>query len=249
MNNETRTAYNNIQESSITFPWLSYDCNRQPAPVYVYLDLRDGEITVDTGTRGSCSVDEFNNLIFSFEISPYSTFDFINDFINDNLPAFQKILDITFCDWASGNYRGRLIGERTWFDDVQQSIDIPYPGYYFIADEEDLINNFQESGKVTPSDFAEQIESAKGPDFIVNNEFDADRIIEIITENIIQTAKNESYGVDDGSFAEACVNQNTLEELITALCNEPDETDLKNWGIDAKKWEDQIKAAIAELSE
>lgn len=41
-------------------------------------------------------------------------------------------------------------------------------------------------------------------------------------------------------FAEACFNQNSLEELIEALTSAPDPADLHEWGLP----EDQYYAAI-----
>ena len=250
MNTATRTAQNNIENNGTTFPWLSTDFNRQPNPVYLYLDLRDGEITVDTGTRGSCSSDEFNKLIFSFELNAYTTFDLINDFVNANLNDFQKILDITFCYWDNSNYRGQLIGDNNWIDAVQTAIEMPFVEYHSIADDNDLIEDYENSGSnITPVEFAQAVEDAKGPDYIICDSYDSERVINVINEHIIQNAKDESYGIESNTFAEACVNQNSLEELITAICGEADETDMKTWNIDADEWQSQIKEAIAALSE
>ena len=45
-------------------------------------------------------------------------------------------------------------------------------------------------------------------------------------------------------FAEACYNDGSFEELVTALDNEADATDCKDWGINAEEWKESIKQAL-----
>jgi hypothetical protein len=47
------------------------------------------------------------------------------------------------------------------------------------------------------------------------------------------------------NFAVACYETNTIEELKKDL--EPDETDMKEWGIDADQWRLAIECALGEL--
>ena len=53
--------------------------------------------------------------------------------------------------------------------------------------------------------------------------------------------------IKDNTFAAACYNDNTIEELETALAGTADQTDMASWGIDENEWRDQIQSALAEL--
>jgi len=48
-------------------------------------------------------------------------------------------------------------------------------------------------------------------------------------------------------FRSACYNDNTIEELETALAGTADQADMASWGIDENEWRDQIQSALAEL--
>jgi hypothetical protein len=55
--------------------------------------------------------------------------------------------------------------------------------------------------------------------------------------------------IQENTFAEACYNQNTIEELEVALSSPADETDMQEWGLSESEYFDEIKTAIAELKE
>lgn len=54
--------------------------------------------------------------------------------------------------------------------------------------------------------------------------------------------------IQEGSFAEACYNMNSIEELEQSLA-EADETDMKEWGLSEAQWREEIQIAIAALKE
>ena len=178
----SRTAYNNLSETSETFPFLELDFSQVPAPAYIRLDLRDGEITADTGVSGSCSSDEFNNLVVRFKIDPFSTFDLINDFINNNLKSFQAVLDITDCDWSNGNYCGMLIGEKSWYDDVEATIEAPAADYLSMTTDEDFIEDFDRSDLKSGEEYFEALDNVIGNEVIIDSSYDEEKIISVINE-------------------------------------------------------------------
>lgn len=53
--------------------------------------------------------------------------------------------------------------------------------------------------------------------------------------------------IKSNTFAEACYDMNTIEELENILVNGPDKTDMKEWGLRENEWTEQIKLAINEL--
>ncbi|MDE9477041.1 hypothetical protein KKJ06_16715 [Xenorhabdus bovienii] len=55
--------------------------------------------------------------------------------------------------------------------------------------------------------------------------------------------------INDNTFAAACYNQNTIEDLQAALLAGPDESDMKTWGLTAEQWTNEIKLAIKALAE
>lgn len=55
--------------------------------------------------------------------------------------------------------------------------------------------------------------------------------------------------IQENTFAEACYNQNTIEQLEDALKSPADETDMREWGLSESEYFDEIKTAIAELKE
>jgi len=50
--------------------------------------------------------------------------------------------------------------------------------------------------------------------------------------------------IETGSFAEACYDMNSIEELQEVLQGGADETDMETWGIDANEWKEQIELAL-----
>jgi hypothetical protein len=50
--------------------------------------------------------------------------------------------------------------------------------------------------------------------------------------------------IQDNTFAAACYDQNSVEELVQALAYGPDETDCKTWGITPSDWVEQINQAL-----
>lgn len=55
--------------------------------------------------------------------------------------------------------------------------------------------------------------------------------------------------VQENTFAEACYNQNSIEELEAAINQDPDETDMREWDLSGDEWREQIEIAIAALKE
>ncbi len=49
----------------------------------------------------------------------------------------------------------------------------------------------------------------------------------------------------DNSFAAACYEQNSIDELREALSGPPDQADIKTWGLTAEQWRAEIQAALA----
>ena len=52
--------------------------------------------------------------------------------------------------------------------------------------------------------------------------------------------------IELNTFAEACYNMNSIQELEEALNQGPDQCDMDEWGISADEWKEQISAALAE---
>ena len=53
--------------------------------------------------------------------------------------------------------------------------------------------------------------------------------------------------IELNTFAAACYEQNSMSELLEALENGPDATDMKEWGLSESEWKEQIQLAIDEL--
>lgn len=53
--------------------------------------------------------------------------------------------------------------------------------------------------------------------------------------------------IQENTFAEACYNQNSIEELEAALQGKADATDMKGWGLTEEQWREQIRIALQEL--
>jgi hypothetical protein len=57
---------------------------------------------------------------------------------------------------------------------------------------------------------------------------------------------NGFYRVELDGFAEACFNDNSIDELREALKQRSaDKTDCENWGITPTQWRESIEAALA----
>ena len=56
---------------------------------------------------------------------------------------------------------------------------------------------------------------------------------------------NGFYKVELDGFSEACFDQNSEDELRSALNGDADETDCDNWGITPEQWRESIEAALA----
>ena len=68
--------------------------------------------------------------------------------------------------------------------------------------------------------------------------------------NVNRKQKKEiTMFIEEGTFAEACYNQNTIKELKEARKEEADETDMKEWGLNETEWREQIELAIAAMEE
>jgi len=50
-----------------------------------------------------------------------------------------------------------------------------------------------------------------------------------------------------GSFSEACCNGNSIRELEDCLQRPADKIDMKEWGLTANEWKEQIEMAIKYL--
>ena len=55
--------------------------------------------------------------------------------------------------------------------------------------------------------------------------------------------------IQENTFAEACYNTNSIEELQTALTHKSDETDMKVWGLSEREYFESIKLALKKLRE
>ncbi|WP_073585239.1 hypothetical protein [Vibrio quintilis] len=55
--------------------------------------------------------------------------------------------------------------------------------------------------------------------------------------------------IQEGTFAEACYNMNSIEELENALQTGADESDMKVWNLTEDEWREQIETAIKEIKE
>lgn len=56
---------------------------------------------------------------------------------------------------------------------------------------------------------------------------------------------NEYIEIQDNSFAAACIEQNSMSELLEASDNTCDPHDMKTWNLTENEWREQIQLAIA----
>jgi hypothetical protein len=47
-----------------------------------------------------------------------------------------------------------------------------------------------------------------------------------------------------GTFAEACCNENSIDELEQALIDGPDKSDLNNWKLTENEWRENVDLAL-----
>lgn len=57
------------------------------------------------------------------------------------------------------------------------------------------------------------------------------------------------HQIKENSFAEACYNQNSIQDLEKALNEKANKSDCKAWEITANEWREQIKLALAARKE
>ena len=50
--------------------------------------------------------------------------------------------------------------------------------------------------------------------------------------------------IQENTFAAACYDQNSLQELMEALASGPDEQDMAAWGLTEAEWRAQVQQAI-----
>ena len=53
--------------------------------------------------------------------------------------------------------------------------------------------------------------------------------------------------IKDNTFAAACFDGNSIEDLENALVSDADKTDMKAWDINAAQWREQIQLALTEM--
>jgi hypothetical protein len=68
---------------------------------------------------------------------------------------------------------------------------------------------------------------------------------EIIEYGIITSKPLPNQNQKWARFAEACYNQNTVDELLSALHSPADEDDCREWGITPSEWKQAIVDALA----
>lgn len=52
--------------------------------------------------------------------------------------------------------------------------------------------------------------------------------------------------IKENTFAAACYDQNSAEDLKLALKNGPDTADMAEWKLTADEWKDEIELALVE---
>jgi len=50
--------------------------------------------------------------------------------------------------------------------------------------------------------------------------------------------------IAENTFAAACFDENSVEEMEAVLSNGPDATDMREWDLTAEEWTAQIKLAL-----
>lgn len=55
--------------------------------------------------------------------------------------------------------------------------------------------------------------------------------------------------ITENTFAAACYDQNSVEELQAVLANGPDANDMREWNLTADEWTDQVKLALETKAE
>jgi len=73
-------------------------------------------------------------------------------------------------------------------------------------------------------------------------EFNCGQVIDYI--EYVNGQTNHAVKIADGSFAEACYNQNTVSELREIADGEPDATDMNVWSLSETEWHDAVCDAL-----
>ena len=55
--------------------------------------------------------------------------------------------------------------------------------------------------------------------------------------------------ITENTFAAACFEQNSLDELKSLRDEQPDQADMQAWGLSADEWRAEIEAAIEALEQ
>ena len=53
--------------------------------------------------------------------------------------------------------------------------------------------------------------------------------------------------IKENTFAEACYNHNSIEELQESLVNGADEVDMKQWELTESEWAENVQLALSAL--
>jgi hypothetical protein len=61
--------------------------------------------------------------------------------------------------------------------------------------------------------------------------------------------KEMTVKIEAGTFAEACYDQNSVDELIKALAGQADDADMKAWSLMPHQWRYEIGQALAAKAE
>ncbi len=64
------------------------------------------------------------------------------------------------------------------------------------------------------------------------------------TNNLTASKKRVKIAIKDNTFAHACVEQNSIQELKESLNGKPDQEDMKEWDLTESEWRNQIEQAI-----
>ena len=103
----------NIRKAEVEDPRAFFcryqgECNAQP--VFLYLDLQDGELFVSTweSDESSFPAATFNGTLRRWKWSGVPTPDQANDLMEEVAPLAQKMLDSSEVDFVEGNWVGTL---------------------------------------------------------------------------------------------------------------------------------------------
>lgn len=57
----------------------------------------------------------------------------------------------------------------------------------------------------------------------------------------------DTISIPENTFAAACYEQNSIDELEQALRDGPDSSDMQEWSLNAEEWRDQVQMALDAL--